>query len=76
MKMNLYEERERMAEEANLISVSADDVLNVVSFIVWHDKTDLWGGTKRDEAFESFCRLVGIKDPDRIFKIVRKEEDV
>jgi hypothetical protein len=72
--MSYVEDRERMAEEANLIPMAADDVLNVVSFIVWHEPNDLWGGTRCYEAFGSFCRLVGIKDPARLYEIVRPSE--
>jgi hypothetical protein len=52
-----------------------DDVVKVAAFIAWHEPNSLWGGVKRDEAFDAFCRLIGANDPDRIFKIVRKDED-
>lgn len=73
--MVYVEEKEKMAEEARLVPWAADDVLTVAAFICWHDKNAIWGARRRNEAFESFCRLVGIKDPARIYEIIRGMED-
>lgn len=68
--MGYVEDREVLTEVSD---VRADDLVKVAAFIAWHEPNCLWGGVNRKEAFDAFCRLIGIKDPDRCFRIVREE---
>lgn len=34
------------------------DFLEVARFVLWHDKNDMHGAVRRDEAAEALCRLV------------------
>lgn len=47
-----------------------EDTLSVAAFIAWQDPGEIYGGVKREEAFEAFCRLMGL-DPWTLDKIIK-----
>lgn len=49
------------ADPMRPISAAAEDIVDLASFILWHDPADLIGGVRRDRAFEAMCRLLNLE---------------
>lgn len=49
------------------------DIVDLASFILWHDEKELVGGVRRDEAFAAMCRLLNLEQ-HAIRKIIRPDD--
>lgn len=49
-----------------------DDLVTLMSFLVWHDPNEIMGGQKAGEAFLAACRLLNL-EPVAMRKIMKGE---
>jgi len=50
----------------------ATDIVDLASFLLWHEENDLHGGVRARDAFLSMCRLLNV-EPHKIRQIIRPE---
>ena len=66
--MDLYAEKDMMIEVGKPV-IDVDYLIQVASFIAWHDPNDDWGGVIADDALTALCKLVKV-DKKRLYDIV------
>lgn len=49
------------------------DVVLVGNFIAWHENGYIMGGVQAEEAFEAFCRIIGVDNIEEFRKILLME---
>lgn len=54
------------------IEEKAEHICYVLNFIGWNPANSVWGNVTQEQAFKSFCELVGI-EPKTAMGIVRME---
>jgi len=50
----------------------ATDIVDLASFLLWHEASDLHGGVRASDAFLSMCRLLNV-EAHKIRQIIRPD---
>jgi len=50
----------------------ASDLVDLSSFLLWHEEGDPYGGIRAEDAFLAMCRLLNV-EPHKIRKIIRPD---